>query len=93
MSSSGPVLLSHEYTRPFEELYTLSRIETITFDDGIEYVIGTPFSEITYYLENEYKYTIIKDLRDVLKRDLKEELKRELKEELKRELKEENNRV
>ena len=99
MSSSYDPTLPHKESRPFEELYELERIETIEFNDGIEYLIGTPFSEVTYYLENYYKDSITKHIRDNLKyllkeeikKELKEEIKKELKEEIKKELKEENN--
>lgn len=83
MSSEENDLLKHPHTRNFNEVNQLNRIETITFNDGKEYLIGTPFSEMIYYLENEYK--------DKLKNALKKELKDELLTEIKEELKKENN--
>lgn len=77
MSSEENELLKHPHTRNFNEVNGLDRIETITFNDGKEYLIGTPFSEMIYYLENEYFDDIIENLKDELKKVLKEELKKE----------------
>lgn len=85
MSSEENELLKHPHTRKFNEVNGLDRIETITFNDGKEYLIGTPFSEMIYYLENEYFDDIIKNLKDELKKELKDELLNEIKEELKKE--------
>lgn len=76
MSSEENELLKHPHTRKFNEVNGLDRIETITFNDGKEYLIGTQFSEMIYYLEN---------LKDELKKELKDELLNEIKEELKKE--------
>ena len=46
MSSEENELLKHPHTRNFNEVNGLDRIETITFNDGKEYLIGTPFSEM-----------------------------------------------
>lgn len=95
MSSEENELLKHPHTRKFNEVNGLVRIETITFNDGNEYLIGTPFSEMIYYLENEYFDDIIENLKENFKEELKDELKKELKDELlteiKEELKKENN--
>lgn len=85
MSSEENNLLKHPHTRNFNEVNGLDRIETITFKDGKEYLIGTPFSEMIYYLENEYFDDIIENLKDELKKVLKDELLNEIKEELKKE--------
>lgn len=85
MSSEENELLKHPHTRKFNEVNGLGRIETITFNDGKEYLIGTPFSEMIYYLENEYFDDIIENLKDELKKVLKDELLNEIKEELKKE--------
>lgn len=85
MSSEENELLKHPHTRNFNEVNGLDRIETITFKDGKEYLIGTPFSEMIYYLENEYFDDIIENLKDELKKVLKDELLNEIKEELKKE--------
>lgn len=85
MSSEENELLKHPHTRNFNEVNGLDRIETITFNDGKEYLIGTPFSEMIYYLENEYFDDIIENLKDELKKVLKDELLTEIKEELKKE--------
>lgn len=85
MSSEENNLLKHPHTRNFNEVNGLDRIETITFKDGKEYLIGTPFSEMIYYLENEYFDDIIENLKDELKKELKDELLTEIKEELKKE--------
>lgn len=81
MSSEENELLKHPHTRNFNEVNGLDRIETITFKDGKEYLIGTPFSEMIYYLENEY----FDDMIENLKKELKDELLTEIKEELKKE--------
>ena len=85
MSSEENELLKHPHTRKFNEVNGLDRIETITFNDGKEYLIGTSFSEMIYYLENEYFGNIIENLKDKLKKELKDELLNEIKEELKKE--------
>lgn len=85
MSSEENELLKHPHTRKFNEVNGLDRIETITFKDGKEYLIGTPFSEMIYYLENEYFDDIIENLKEELKKELKDELLTEIKEELKKE--------
>lgn len=85
MSSEENELLKHPHTRKFNEVNGLDRIETITFNDGKEYLIGTQFSEMIYYLENEYFDDIIENLKDELKKELKDELLNEIKEELKKE--------
>lgn len=85
MSSEENELLKHPHTRKFNEVNGLDRIETITFNDGKEYLIGTPFSEMIYYLENEYFDDIIENLKDELKKELKDELLNEIKKELKKE--------
>lgn len=85
MSSEENELLKHPHTRNFNEVNGLDRIETITFNDGKEYLIGTPFSEMIYYLENEYFDDIIENIKDELKKELKDELLTEIKEELKKE--------
>lgn len=77
MSSEENELLKHPHTRKFNEVNGLDRIETITFNDGKEYLIGTPFSEMIYYLENEYFDDIIENLKDELLNEIKEELKKE----------------
>lgn len=87
MSSEENELLKHPHTRKFNEVNGLDRIETITFNDGKEYLIGTPFSEMIYYLENEYFDDIIENLKDELKKVLKDELLNEIKEELKKDRK------
>lgn len=81
MSSEENELLKHPHTRKFNEVNGLDRIETITFNDGKEYLIGTPFSEMIYYLENEYFDDIIENLKDELKDELLNEIKEELKKE------------
>lgn len=91
MSSEENHLLKHPHTRNFNEVNDLVRIETITFNDGKEYLIGTPFSEMIYYLENEYFDDIIENLKENFKEELKKELKDELLNEIKEELKKENN--
>ena len=91
MSSEENNLLKHPYTRNFNEVNGLDRIETITFKDGKEYLIGTPFSEMIYYLENEYFDDIIENIKENFKEELKKELKDELLTEIKEELKKENN--
>ena len=91
MSSEENELLKHPHTRKFNEVNGLDRIETITFNDGKEYLIGTPFSEMIYYLENEYFDDIIENVKDELEKELKKELKDELLNEIKEELKKENN--
>ena len=85
MSSEENELLKRPHTRKFNEVNGLDRIKTITFNDGKEYLIGTPFSEMIYYLENEYFDDIIENLKDELKKVLKDELLNEIKEELKKE--------
>ena len=85
MSGEENDLLTHPDTRKFDEVNHLKRIETIKFNDGNEYLIGTPFSEMIYYLENEYFDDIIENLKDELKKVLKDELLNEIKEELKKE--------
>ena len=85
MSGEEHDLLTHPDTRKFDEVNHLKRIETIKFNDGNEYLIGTPFSEMIYYLENEYFDDIIENLKDELKKVLKDELLNEIKEELKKE--------
>lgn len=85
MSSEENDLLKHPHTRNFNEVNDLVRIETITFNDGKEYLIGTPFSEMIYYLENEYFDDIIENLKENFKKELKDELLTEIKEELKKE--------
>ncbi len=85
MSGEENRLLKHPDTRNFNEVNDLVRIETITFNDGKEYLIGTPFSEMIYYLENEYFDDIIENIKDELKKELKDELLTEIKEELKKE--------
>lgn len=85
MSSEENELLKHPHTRKFNEVNDLVRIETITFNDGKEYLIGTPFSEMIYYLENEYFDDIIENLKEELKKELKDELLTEIKKELKKE--------
>ena len=85
MSGEENNLLTHPDTRKFDEVNHLKRIETIKFNDGNEYLIGTPFSEMIYYLENEYFDDIIENLKDELKKVLKDELLNEIKEELKKE--------
>lgn len=77
MSSEENELLKHPHTRNFNEVNGLDRIETITFNDGKEYLIGTPFSEMIYYLENEYFDDIIENLKDELLNEIKDELKKE----------------
>lgn len=77
MSTSGDPILTHNYSRPFDEIYNLERIETIEFDDGNEYLIGTTFSEIEYYLNHEYKYSLKKELKEALKQEILEEIKKE----------------
>ena len=91
MSSEENHLLKHPDTRNFNEVNGLDRIETITFKDGKEYLIGTPFSEMIYYLENEYFDDIIENIKENFKDELKKELKDELLTEIKEELKKENN--
>jgi hypothetical protein len=91
MSGEEHDLLTHPDTRKFDEVNHLKRIETIKFNDGNEYLIGTPFSEMIYYLENEYFDDIIENLKENLKEELKKELKDELLNEIKEELKKENN--
>lgn len=85
MSGEENDLLTHPDTRKFDEVNHLKRIETIKFNDGNEYLIGTPFSEMIYYLENEYFDDIIENLKENLKEELKDELLNEIKEELKKE--------
>ena len=91
MSGEEHDLLTHPDTRKFDEVNHLKRIETIKFNDGKEYLIGTPFSEMIYYLENEYFDDIIENLKENLKDELKKVLKDELLNEIKEELKKENN--
>lgn len=85
MSGEENDLLKHPDTRNFNEVNGLKRIETITFNDGIEYLVGTPFSEMIYYLENEYFDAIIENLKEELKKEFKDDLLKEIKEELKKE--------
>lgn len=91
MSGEENDLLTHPDTRKFNEVNHLKRIETIKFNDGNEYLIGTPFSEMIYYLENEYFDDIIENLKENFKEELKKELKDDLLKEIKEELKKENN--
>lgn len=91
MSDEEHDLLTHPETRKFNEVNRLDRIETIKFNNGKEYLIGTPFSEMIYYLENEYFDDIIENLKEHFKEELKKELKDELLNEIKEELKKENN--
>ena len=91
MSGEENDLLKHPDTRNFNEVNRLDRIETIKFNNGKEYLIGTPFSEMIYYLENEYFDDIIENLKENFKEELKKELKDELLNEIKEELKKENN--
>lgn len=91
MSGEENDLLKHPDTRNFNEVNRLDRIETIKFNNGKEYLIGTPFSEMIYYLENEYFDDIIENLKENFKEELKKELKDELLTEIKEELKKENN--
>lgn len=81
MSGEENDLLTHPETRKFDEVNNLERIETIKFNNGKEYLIGTPFSEMIYYLENEYFDAIIEELKKELKDDLLNEIKEELKKE------------
>ena len=85
MSGEENDLLTHPETRKFDEVNNLERIETIKFNNGKEYLIGTPFSEMIYYLENEYFDAIIENLKEELKKEFKDELLNEIKEELKKE--------
>jgi len=91
MSGEENDLLKHPDTRNFNEVNRLDRIETIKFNNGKEYLIGTPYSEMIYYLENEYFDDIIENLKENFKEELKKELKDELLTEIKEELKKENN--
>lgn len=91
MSGEENDLLTPPDTRKFDEVNHLKRIETIKFNDGNEYLIGTPFSEMIYYLENEYFDDIIENLKENFKEELKKELKDDLLKEIKEELKKENN--
>lgn len=81
MSSEENELLEHPHTRDFNEVNRLDRIETIKFNNGKEYLIGTPFSEMIYYLENEYFDAIIENLKEELKDELLTKIKEELKKE------------
>lgn len=85
MGGESEPLLTHQKSRPFEEIHDLERIETLDIGNGKEYVLGTPFSEMTYYLENHYRDSILNDIYDTLKKVLKNELKKEILEELKKE--------
>lgn len=80
MSAAKP-LLTHKDSRPFEELHDLERIETLDLGGGKEYLLGTSFSEIIYYLENHYRDSILNDIYEVFKEELKNEILEELKKE------------